>query len=393
MSYRQRLTDGGRDIIAKGQTGLLVTFTRIGLGQGQPTWGEIPELTALLDPVMNSPIVGVARTAIGQVTITTVIPLGSIPQEFFLNEIGVFATVGSEPEALYAVSIAEGPPDPISPEMGGGSRNEHTLQIAVAIGTTENVTAVFNADMELVNIGQGAGVFANRLGNQFRLKRISGVGATTVTEDADTIRVSSQTAVPVGAMMPYAGPDWAVPPGWLVCNGAWYPKAQYPALAAVVGNFYGGDANNLALPDCRNRTLVGVSPSKWLGLQAGEEQHVLAWGEMPWHGHTVLDYGHSHVVAQTPHGHGLADPLHNHPMNSTPEGYQSASGLFIGIRYWDYPMSGTYYAATGMILYAANANISINPSQSNIGLDGAGGNQPHNNMQPYLAVNYIIRSN
>lgn len=410
MAYRQRLTDLGRDAIAKGQTGLLLTFTRIVLGEGESDFEDIPEMTELVAPVMIAPIVAVARTALGQVTITTKIPLNSIPQEFWLHEIGVFATVGSEPEVLYAVSVSDQFPTSISPEMPGGSTNEHTIKIAVVIGTTENVTAVFDPEIEVINIGApsvGAGFFSNRIGNEFRFKRLAVSPPLSISEDQSVVRVQiPNPIVPVGGMIPFAGVT--IPEGWLLCNGGWYSKAQFPALAAAIGNTYGGDANSFAVPNCNNRTLIGVSANRGLGSVGGEEAHTLTVAELAYHGHSIYDPGHAHPIWIGEHGHNYADPLHSHfeglhyhnidgrPIGAAgnqiniPDGY---GGNIASSTRWSY--SDIQAAAIGIVIQPNVVPAAVQhafPTQYGMAISANGGNAPHNNMQPYLTINYIIRT-
>lgn len=61
---------------------------------------------------------------------------------------------------------------------------------------------------------------------------------------------------PIGTVLSYAGQT--TPNGYLICNGASYAVADYPDLYAVIGNTYGGDAENFNVPDYRETVLVGV---------------------------------------------------------------------------------------------------------------------------------------
>lgn len=61
---------------------------------------------------------------------------------------------------------------------------------------------------------------------------------------------------PIGTVLSFAGQT--APHGYLLCNGASYPTADYPDLYAVIGNTYGGDTENFNVPDYRETVLVGV---------------------------------------------------------------------------------------------------------------------------------------
>jgi microcystin-dependent protein len=75
--------------------------------------------------------------------------------------------------------------------------------------------------------------------------------------DLDTIDTVLYAAMPVGALLDYAGPT--PPAGWLACDGLQYAIASYPALFAVISNRYGGDGVTwFAVPDFRARAAAGV---------------------------------------------------------------------------------------------------------------------------------------
>lgn len=415
MSYKQKLTDLGRDVIAKGQTGQTITFTRIQLGEGAISdSNQIDGMTALVAPVMNAPIVSVARTALGQVTITTKIPLASIPRDFHLTEIGVWATVGSDPEVLYGVSYSIGIPSVISQEMGGGATAEHTISIAVLVGTTEDVTAIFDPDIEMVNIGTGADLYSSRVGNQFRFKRLQAIGGLGISETQDTVTLSVGATVPVGGLIPFAGSN--VPLGWLVADGSLQQIASHPNLFIAIGTIYGGDGiTTFALPDCRDRSLIGVSSTRALGSTGGAATHTLSVQELAAHNHgttdnghnhggSVHDWGHSHQVIDAIHGH--SSPPHSHSARWTynQQGYQGPPyfNSFDRDRQPQDSVRPVTVDATAVTINNAWSNISATHIQytgiqvpwgtSNISINTNGASQAHNNMPPYLTVQWIIRA-
>ncbi len=157
----------------------------------------------------------------------------------------------------------------------------------------------------------------------------------------------------VGEIMLFAG-NFA-PNGWAMCNGQILSIAQNTALFSLLGTTYGGNGQTtFALPDLRGRAPIHFGQGPGLpdflqGESAGEYVHTLALGEMP---------GHSHVM----YG-GDANGTQSSPAGGLPARDPSGSPA-----------------------YGTSANTSL--SAAAIGV--AGSSQPHNNMPPYLAINYCI---
>ena len=152
------------------------------------------------------------------------------------------------------------------------------------------------------------------------------------------------------------------PRGWAFCQGQILSIAQNTALFSLLGTTFGGNGQTtFALPDFRGRVAVGTGqgpglPPVSLGQMAGEPTHTLINTEMP---------AHNHVI------NGNASGLAN---NANPSGNSLGIGAV---------SSGN--APVNMYNNAA-PNVQLNAQTCGI----AGGSQPHNNMQPYLGMNYII---
>jgi len=145
------------------------------------------------------------------------------------------------------------------------------------------------------------------------------------------------------------------PKGWAQCNGQLLPLSQNTALFSLLGTTYGGDGKStFALPDLQGSTPLhpGQGPGLSLydlGQQGGTEFVTLLQSEMP---------------------------LHTHGFIASEEVVNANN-------------AGDNFFGAGETRYAAPANLT--PVGANgLGLTIAGGSLPHNNLMPYLAVNFCI---
>lgn len=147
------------------------------------------------------------------------------------------------------------------------------------------------------------------------------------------------------------------PRGWAFCNGQLLPISQNTALFSLIGTTYGGDGRSTtALPNLQGRAPMhpGRGPgltSRRLGERGGVETVTLSEAQMPQHTHQM---------------HASGRPANN-----------------------DDPAADRYLGTAGSAnaAYHSPANLVTMDSRS---LESSGGSQPHNNMQPYLTINFII---
>jgi microcystin-dependent protein len=145
------------------------------------------------------------------------------------------------------------------------------------------------------------------------------------------------------------------PKGWAFCDGQILPLSQNTALFSLLGTTYGGDGkSNFALPNMQGNAPMhpGQGPGLSLhdlGETGGSETVSLLESEIPSHSHTMM------VSTQ------LA-------LENSPVGQEAAQGDGINL----------YVAPGALVAMSDNA------------LAPAGGDQPHNNMQPYLTLNFCI---
>lgn len=131
------------------------------------------------------------------------------------------------------------------------------------------------------------------------------------------------------------------PRGWASCNGQLLAINQNQALFSVLGTTYGGNGTTtFALPDFRGRSPIHWGDSTTLGEKSGEENHTLILSEIPQHGHVL-----------------------------------------------SLPMSQIRGAGTQVV---GLQKVGVTGSSDTITVAPSGSSQPHNNMPPYLVLNFII---
>lgn len=146
------------------------------------------------------------------------------------------------------------------------------------------------------------------------------------------------------------------PRGWAFCDGQILPISQNQSLYSLLGTTYGGDGRtSFALPDLRGRVPIHVGmsdsgPDHREGQKGGEETHTLAANEMP---------QHTHQLQGVSEGSGVPIPGGANLANSAPS---------------------EFYVQPGTTL------VNTHPGT----VTHVGGGQAHDNMQPYIVVNFCI---
>lgn len=210
---------------------------------------------------------------------------------------------------------------------------------------------------------------------------VGGTDVLPLVQSATTKKVEAQFfLLPSGMLVPFAGPT--EPTGWLFCFGQLISRTTYAGLFSAIGTTYGvGDGSTtFALPDLRGRAIAGLDNmggsdagrldwANTLGTTGGAQTHTLTESELASHTHT-----------QNAHNHGITDPTHRHSIVT-----KDYAGGFA-----NEPLTKGLYGSTGSTVteYAATG-ISINNATATN--QNTGGGAAHNNMQPTILLNYIIK--
>lgn len=204
------------------------------------------------------------------------------------------------------------------------------------------------------------------------------------------IKESLRHDVPIGSITQYVGES--APLGWFLCDGGLYYENEYPLLFRIIGARFGGSEGSFNVPNFKGRIGVGYDSvdlnMNRIGSTGGERTHLLTSNEMPTHGHTVTDPGHIHTGTTNSvgeHTHGYTDAFFS---ENIPGGANNAFG---SAGFTDNDNSLITRNATTNSNGNHSHTVAVTNSKSGVTINNTGGNGAHNNMQPYIVVNYIIK--
>lgn len=186
---------------------------------------------------------------------------------------------------------------------------------------------------------------------------------TNNTELMTPLRVKQAAATPTGVILPFGGTS--APTDFLLCYGQSISTSTYADLFSTIGYTYGGSGSSFNVPDLRGRVVAGQDDmggssanrltgqsgglnGDTLGGTGGAETHTMTTSEMPTHSHGITS-------------------------SATLDGGSPPGGFF---------PHGSSFGTAGNL-----SQIGVSLS-----IDNTGGGQAHNNVQPTLILNYIIKT-
>jgi microcystin-dependent protein len=317
------------------------------------------------------------RTTDSGTVSTTMLADSSVTSAKIAN--GAIATVDIADGAVTSAKIADGAIATL--ELADASVTYAKIQnvsaqyrihgrISAGAGVTEeltpdNLVTVINQGTTSVTVPHGGtGVTSFTSGAYLKGAGTSAITTQTGIPGADinTNQVGSAFGgVPTGAVFPFAGTT--APSGYLLCDGTAVSRTTYSALFAVTSTTYGvGDGSTtFNTPDLRTRVPVGKNSTgtfNILGKIGGEETVTLTSSQIPAHSHSFKGGSHTWYWGQGATTNSVYIPSNPGVTAGTPPGNEAQTSQGI----W------------------------------NSTSDNTGGGSSHNNLQPYITLNYIIKT-
>ncbi len=172
----------------------------------------------------------------------------------------------------------------------------------------------------------------------------------------------NKSKVPAGTINMFGGSS--APTGWLICNGNAVSRTTYSGLFSIIGTTYGtGDGSTtFNLPNLKGKVVVGLDSGDTsfdaLGETGGAKTHTLSTAEMPTHNHGAGS---------------LAAPIY-----TTVGGTVTVPNIYT-------PLTSNYTELANELHYGLNTTCVGSTAN-------AGSGSAHNNLQPYITLNYIIKT-
>ena len=328
--------------IDAGQQNQGTNSVSIGINAGQDTQGDNSVAIGINSAQNNQ---GTNSVAIGNLS-------GNTNQE--PNCIAIGNGAGYENQGITA-----GPTSGYSIAIGSQAGYSNQGDFTIAIGSQAGFTS--QADNSIILNAQASTSLDSSTEGLF-VKPVRNIDYDINYEQARYNPTSGEFswshAIP-GIISMYGGIN--SPTGYLFCNGQAVSRTDYSRLFSVIGTIYGAGngTGTFNLPNLQGRVPVGLKATEpvfnALGNIGGTGAHTLSESEMPSHTHGVTDTGHTHSYQNQSNSHQVA-------------------------------VSATTTGTADDV----NVNQTTGSSTTGITINNTGGGLAHNNLQPYIVLNYII---
>lgn len=256
-------------------------------------------------------------------------------------------------------------------KIGDGSTRWNSLPYQNGLGVTGDLLNL--TDVQITNLENGDVIKYDQTSGKWLNLSLAEAGIATTSQLSDTetnlnsnITTAVAAAVPSGVISQFAG--GSAPTGYLLCSGQSLSTSSYANLFSAIGYTYGGSGSSFNVPNLQGRIPVGAgtvtdinarSAAFTRGTVGGEIDHKLSVSEMPSHSHGGSTGGNYAYDTYDIYTSGGSTNFHAHTWN----------GAFVG----------------GDPSYR-------NRTYHSHSITSNGGDAYHNILQPYIVVNYIIKT-
>jgi microcystin-dependent protein len=206
---------------------------------------------------------------------------------------------------------------------------------------------------------------------------------------------TSFVPVPAGVISQFAGSS--APAGFLLCEGQSVSTTTYPSLFSVIGYTYGGSGSSFVIPNLKGRIPVGRDSSQTefdsLGEAGGDKAVTLTTQNMAPHTHSGstgnVSSDHTHSGST-----GTVSADHQHFGPGWSDAVSTSGNIFYTTNrsFNNYGSMGTSGISANHTHSFSTGGMSANHSHSFSTDNGTGSATPVSNLQPYIVVNYIIKT-